>query len=235
MKCKPSIKRLPVQKLQSKTMFWLGGILLTLFAPFLLQEISSQQAWLGVSIALGAYAIAWGVKEDWWRNENPSPKQWISMGEALQHLAYESCWARTAGFVKDEKEFDHTVSNEFRERLARGDIRSRGKPADAADFKNVATRTIPPEYWGAAWFQPGAEIYQADPNRCALTRGRGASDSYRAVIINKRDLIKIWPKAIFVRMRSRPKLTDCIELTRQMFLTVAAQGDNLTSHLDKSP
>jgi len=119
---------------------------------------------------------------------------WIPLHEALQYLVYESEWSYHQTKPVSVNDFDRLVAMEFRERLARGDVRARGAKGGAFSNPEHPTEEIPAHYWQRGTIQPHAEIEMQDANRAASWVA-GARETYRRVVVYADDLISVWPKS----------------------------------------
>lgn len=123
-----------------------------------------------------------------------APEEWMPLYEAFHHLVYDSKWAERQSKVSGSMEFDELVIPEVRERLARGEIASRGKRGLDRSSLDRATEAIDPVFWIDAFFQPHGEIALADPERCAVMKEGGGGACFRGVILRRVDVMRTWPK-----------------------------------------
>ncbi len=154
---------------------------------------------------------------------------WMPFHAALHYLVYQSQWAEDQPAAKDAEEFDRIVAPEVRERLARGEIESRGKRGLDKDALQRATEPIPAEFWVSAFLQPHGEIALADDDRSfASTAGTDKGPQYRGVILKRSDVEQAWPS----RTGSWPTpLSRCVESVRAQ--CEAARGKGSVGQRDR--
>lgn len=126
------------------------------------------------------------------RGTNSQSGQWMPFHEALRYLIYDSQRADQQPAVKHEDEFNRVVSAEVRERLARGDIASRGQ-LGWDEQSERATEHIAAEYWTDAFFLPFGTIALADGQDAVCKQGGGGA-TYRGVVLRKSDVENTWPR-----------------------------------------
>ena len=120
------------------------------------------------------------------------PSEWIPFHRALYHLVYESRWGAKQPAVETEGEFNQVVCAEVRERLARGDIASRGHLGWDEGSRQRATQAIPAEYWIDAYFLPYAAIALGQSSGDEIAKQGGGGAVYRGVILRGPDVKNTW-------------------------------------------
>jgi hypothetical protein len=184
--------------------------------------IAPEQLWIGWSlIALAITLVVWGVTIDgdhWWKvvRFKRGLSGWVSLHRAFQYLVYESEWAQKQPSVSTSDEFDQLVSQEFREILARGQVRARGRKGTSPNGDNRVTELISGDFWVTAYTQPHGEIALQDDDRCIALIPR-TKHGFHAIVIHAGDLEAAWPR--FRTQGSRkplPKLAEIVEPYRQM-------------------
>lgn len=158
-----------------------------------------------VAYVIGALAgllllssILWKEKSfwHWWFAQGPV---WIPMHAALNYLALSSKWS-TKHSKAELSQAESLLKEEFLERLARNEIRARGRPVVSSMDQKIAsaTETIPADFWPYAFLQPFGEIVLEDDRRgIAFTDSQFNQNpvrSYRGVLVCKDDIVKVWPK-----------------------------------------
>ena len=118
---------------------------------------------------------------------------WQPLCEAIRYLVYETQWAGRQPAPTNESQFNASVALEMRERLARGEVRARGKLGLSGDSLNRATEMIPLEFWTNAFLQPHGEIVLCDAERGVAIK-EGGGTSYRAIVVAKNDVELVWPR-----------------------------------------
>lgn len=127
------------------------------------------------------------------KGESTEP-YWMPLHKALRYLVYETEWAFNQAKPKTEDEFNDIVSDEFVERLARGEIAARGREYRSAGSQKRASEPISNDYWITGFIQPHGEIALADDKRCAA--GNPAqTNSYMQVVVSGQDVERIWPRS----------------------------------------
>jgi len=139
--------------------------------------------------------------------------EWTPLPAALRYLVYESEWGHQQAKPTSVAEFDRLVAMEFRERLARGEVRARGAKGEAFSNPERPTEDISSHYWQHGTIQPHAEIQMEDSNRAAAWK-TGSNDTYRRVIISTADLASTWPGAGTATLSS---LASFVEPSRKLF------------------
>ena len=210
--------------------------------------------WMGAALAaVGVAAAAWHYRPKgwlkrhvWWRLKlNPptisysvvdghfesvtklsEPEAWVPLHEALTHLIYQSEWAHHQALPKSKEDFDKTVSGEFREYLARGDVRARGVKGTGFSDSGDPTEPIAADYWVKAFVSPYHSIALQDTGSDAagnrLTHERA---TYRRVVINKNDLEGVRPKA------TRQSLSPLAEFVEPLRAKINAEKTETTGGL----
>lgn len=118
---------------------------------------------------------------------------WQPLCEAIRYLVYETQWAGNQPAPTNESQFNASVALELRERLARGEVRARGKLGLSGDSLNRTTEMIPLEFWTNAFLQPHGEIVLCDAER-GLAVKEGGGTAYRAIVVAKNDVELVWPR-----------------------------------------
>lgn len=148
---------------------------------------------------------------------------WTPLHAALRYLVYESKWGHQQAKPTSVVAFDRLVATEFRERLARGEVRARGAKGGGFSNPDHPTEGISSHYWQLGTVQPHAEIQMADSNRAAAWN-TGANDTYRRVIISTADLRSTWPPTETVTLSP---LASFVEPSRRLFAeSVAAEAEH---------
>lgn len=117
---------------------------------------------------------------------------WLPLHQVLHWLVYDSQWGAGQPPVKTEEEFNRVVSAEIRERIARGDIASRGQFGWEERSRERATEPIPAKYWIDAFFLPYAAIALADRGGDEVAKQGGGGAVYRGVILRWQDVKNTW-------------------------------------------
>lgn len=118
--------------------------------------------------------------------------EWIPLHKALHYLVYDSFWARKQLQPETEEDFNQIVLSEFRERLARGEVRARGAKGVAFSDEGKPTEEIPLHYWIDGFFLPHGVVVLADVKQDAVGNPK-EEYSYRRVIIHRGSLEAVWP------------------------------------------
>lgn len=129
------------------------------------------------------------------RGRTGSPSQieeWIPLHQALRYLVYDSLWARKQRQPETEEAFNQIVYSEFRESLARGDVRARGAKGRAFADDGKPTEEIPVAYWVDGFVLPHALIALGDAKQDAVGNPTD-KHTYRRVIIHRGNLEAVWP------------------------------------------
>lgn len=122
------------------------------------------------------------------------PAEWAPLHQALHWLVYESRWGEKQPAVETEDEFNRVVSAEVRERIARGDIASRGQLGWDEQSRGRATEPIPANYWIDAYFLPFASIALAGDGGDEIAKQGGGGSVYRGVILRWSDIKVTWKR-----------------------------------------
>ena len=111
-------------------------------------------------------------------------EEWIPLHQALHYLVYDTLWARKQRQPETEEAFNQTVSSEFRERLARGEVRPRGVKSRAFADDGKPTKEIPLTYWVDGLILPHGLIVPGDVKQDAVGNPQDMH-TYRRVIIHR--------------------------------------------------
>lgn len=137
---------------------------------------------------------------------------WVPFHKALRYLVYEAQWAHEQDEPKTEQEFNDIISGEFVERLARGEITSRGRQHGASQNSKRASEPIPADYWVTGFVRPFAEIVLTDDKRCAAANPE-QKHSFIQIMVNENDVFRIWPQT---NSLDRSPLAEFIDARRPL-------------------
>jgi hypothetical protein len=123
----------------------------------------------------------------------PKREAWIPLHIALRHLVYDSEWAHRQTVPGSQQDFDRIVQKEFKERLARGEVKARGSKGKNWEADRP-TQDIPASYWLDGFVRPYGSLVLADENQDAA--GNPVEQTtYRNVLVSHDELWAVWPKA----------------------------------------
>ena len=162
-----------------------------------------DQRWIAyltgcLTVLLFITNIQWNGR-DIWQRLFQSSEEWVPLHAALKHLALTSQWSFAMRAIP-VSQAELLLKSEFLERLARHEIRARGKSVLAPLDQTVASATeeISAEFWPYAFIQVFGEIVISDAQRgVAFTDSQFCQvpkKSYRGVIVSKADVVRVWPR-----------------------------------------
>ena len=145
----------------------------------------------------------------------PKKPQWIPFHKALHYLVYDSRWGAEQP-AAGEKQFNEIVSVEVRERLARGEILSRGRRGWGAKASQRATEEIAKEFWVDAFILPWGTIALADANGDYACKQDGGGEKWSGILLDQVAVRRVWPPRAFPAGASREPtaLSTMVEETR---------------------